>query len=118
MEQNLFDSYKEPKLKEKDYEKGFPYIKEGYNSPKTENIFRIELERRENFKREFLEEEKEEKEFQYDEIIDFRVIYEDKEVEHSKLYPKKETQISKEYFNFINEKISKYIDESSYAPTY
>ena len=118
MEQNLFDSYNEPKLKEKDYEKGFPYIKEGYNISKTENIFRIELERRENFKREFLEEEKEEKEFQYDEIIDFRVIYEDKEVEHSKLYPKKETQISKEYFNFINENISKYIDESSYASTY
>ena len=118
MEQNLFDSYNEPKLKEKEYEKDFPYIKEGYNISKTENIFRIELERRENFKREFLEEEKEEKEFQYEEIIDYVVLYDDKEVEHSNLYPKKETQIPKEYFNFINENISKDFYESSYAPTY
>ena len=87
-------------LKEKDYEKAFPYIEQKYNISNTENVY-PEIERIIGANNENQTETEESPYTLYNSDFDSEIIYKVKEVEHSSLYPNNKTNIQQEYFNYL-----------------
>ena len=87
-------------LKEKDYEKAFPYIEQKYNISNTENVY-PEIERIIGANNENQTDTEESPYTLYNSDCDSEIIYKDKEVEHSSLYPNNKTNIQQEYFNYL-----------------
>ena len=87
-------------LKEKDYEKAFPYIEQKYNISNTENVY-PEIERIIGANNENQTEKEESPYTLYNSDFDSEIIYKVKEVEHSSLYPNNKTNIQQEYFNYL-----------------
>ena len=87
-------------LKEKDYEKAFPYIEQKYNISNTENVY-PEIERIIGANNENQTDTEESPYTLYNSDFDSEIIYKVKEVEHSSLYPNNKTNIQQEYFNYL-----------------
>ena len=87
-------------LKEKDYEKAFPYIEQSYNNSNTDNAY-PEIERIIGANNENQIDREESPYTLYNSDCDSKIKYKVKEVEHSSLYPNNKTTIPQEYFIYL-----------------